>query len=262
MILPKFAVRGSLPAAAALAGMASLFISTASAQVLVKKDNQWRYSLGAGASLSSGNSSARSVNLTADALKATAQDKWTIYGRMLYAKNDSETTADQASLGARYDRDLSRDWFVFGSGEWLRDRPANLTQRFSASVGPGYHVYQADSDYFDVFGGVGYTRDELVAPKVIADELRSSYGRAELLLGEESQHQWTDTTTFKQRLVLYPNLQDTGSYRGVFETSLAVAMNKRLNLTASLAYRYNNDPGDGLKKADLLFVTGIAVKIE
>jgi len=230
--------------------------------VLVKKDNQWRYSLGAGASLSSGNSSARSVNITADALKATAQDKWTIYGRMLYAKNDSETTADLASLGARYDRELARDWFVFGSGEWMRDRPANLTQRWSASVGPGYHVYQADSGYWDVFGGVGYTRDELVAPTVIADELRSRYGRAELLLGEEFQHQWTDTTTFKQRLVLYPNLQDTGSFRGMFETSLAVAMNKRLNLTASLAYRYNNDPGDGLKKADLLFVTGIAVKIE
>ncbi len=101
MILPKFAFRGSWPAAAAMAGMASLCISTASAQVLVKKDNQWRYSLGAGASLSSGNSSARSVNVTAEALKATAQDKWTIYGRMLYARNDSETTADQASLGAR-----------------------------------------------------------------------------------------------------------------------------------------------------------------
>ncbi len=72
----------------------------------------------------------------------------------------------------------------------------------------------------------------------------------------------TDTTALKQRLVLYPNLQDNGSFRGVFDTSLAVAMNKRLNLTATLAYRYNNDPGDGLKKADLLFVTGIVVKIE
>lgn len=99
-------------------------------------------------------------------------------------------------------------------------------------------------------------------PTVIADELRGSYGRPELLLGQESQHQLTETTSLKQRLVIYPNLDDTGNFRGVFEASLAVAMTRGFNLAGSLGYRYNSDPGTGLDKADLLFVTGIAVKIE
>ena len=55
---------------------------------------------------------------------------------------------------------------------------------------------------------------------------------------------------------------DTGNFRGVFDTSLAVAMSSRFSLTASLGYRYNSDPGGGLEKADLLFVTGIAVRME
>jgi len=240
-----------------LAGM-----SNASAQLLIKPDNQWRYSLGVGGSISSGNSSSKNLNVTADALKATDLDKWTLYGRLLYGESDDETTADQMNAGGRYDRNLSRDWFSFGSLDWLRDRPANLAHRWSGNVGLGYHVFKEDKGFWDVFTGIGYTHDDLVEPTVVADRLRSSYGRAELLLGEESQHRLTESTTFKQRLTLFPNLDDTSNFRGVFDTSLAVAMSSRYSLTASLGYRYNSDPGAGLRKVDLLFVTGIAVKIE
>ena len=73
-----------------------------------------------------------------------------------------------------------------------------------------------------MFAGIGYTYDDLTVLTVVADELRSNYGRAELLFGQESQHQLTDTTMLKQRLVIYPNLDDTSNFRGVFETGLAV----------------------------------------
>ena len=62
---------------------------------------------GLGASLASGNSSSKSVNVTADAVKATAADKWTLYGRLLYGEDDDQTTADQVSAGVRYDRNIS-----------------------------------------------------------------------------------------------------------------------------------------------------------
>ncbi|MES1161478.1 MAG: DUF481 domain-containing protein, partial [Rhizobacter sp.] len=59
-----------------------------------------------------------------------------------------------------------------------------------------------------------------------------------------------------------PALHSGGGYRGVFDSGLAVAMTKTLSLTAGLNYRYNSDPGVGVKKSDTLFVTGIAVKID
>jgi putative salt-induced outer membrane protein len=39
-------------------------------------------------------------------------------------------------------------------------------------------------------------------------------------------------------------------------------MSARLNLTAGLAYKYNSDPGVGIKKTDTLFTTGVAMKFE
>ena len=61
---------------------------------------------------------------------------------------------------------------------------------------------------------------------------------------------------------IFPNLEDSKQFRGVFDTTLAVAMNSRFALTASLNYRYNSDPGTDLEKRDLLFITGICVKME
>ena len=52
-----------------------------------------------------------------------------------------------------------------------------------------------------------------------------------------------------------------GGYRGVFDSGLSVAMTNVLSLTAGLNYRYNSDPGPGLKESDTLFVTGIPVKL-
>ena len=262
MQLPGFPCRRFPIAALAVICLLLAGMSSASAQLLIKPDDHWRYSLGAGGSVSSGNSSSQSVNITADALKATERDKWTLYGRLLYGESDDETTADQANAGGRYDRELTQAWFAFGLADWLRDRPANLSNRWSASTGLGYHLIKEDPGFWDVFAGLGYTHDALIVPTVVSDELRSSYGRAELLFGEESQYQLTGSTTVKQRLVIFPNLDDTSNFRGVLDTSLAVAMTERFNLTASLGYRYNSDPGAALRKVDLLFVTGITVKIE
>jgi putative salt-induced outer membrane protein len=258
--IPPPAVR-ALAAAVAL-GLGLAAATDAAAQLVIKEDGQWRYGIGVGASVATGNSSQKSLNATADAVKATAHHKWTLYGRLLRGEDDGETTSDQLAAGVRYDRELSRQWFHFGLVDWLRDRPANISQRWSANTGLGFHIFKEEKDFWDVFAGVGYSQDSFVTSTVVAEELRGSYGRAELLVGEQSQHVLTENTTLKQRLSVFPNLEESGSYRAVFDTTLAVAMNRRFALTASLNYRYNSDPGTDLEKGDLLFVTGIMVKME
>jgi putative salt-induced outer membrane protein YdiY len=234
----------------------------AAAQLNIKEDNQWRYALGVGASFASGNSSSKSVNVTGDAVKASASDKWTLYGRLLYGEDNDQTTSDQVSAGVRYDWDISRDWFHFGILDWLRDRPANLDHRVSINSGLGYHLYKRDEGFWDIFAGLGYSQDDLVVRTEVSDQQRSNYGRAELLLGQQSEHKLSDTATLKQRLSYFPSLEDSDSYRGVFDTTLSVAVNRRFDLTASLNYRYNSQPGTGLDKVDVLFVTGFTVRME
>ncbi len=251
-----------LPAALAVGLGLAAAPQQAAAQLTVKEDGKWRYAAGLGASWASGNSSSKSVNITADAVKATPEDKWTLYGRLLYAKDREETTSDQLSAGARYDWNISPTWFHFGMLDWLRDRPANLEYRVSINSGLGYHVFKRDDGFWDLFAGIGYAQDDLVQRTEVSDAERSRYGRAELLLGQESEHRISDSATLKQRLSFLPSLEDSDSYRGVFDTTLSVAINRRFDLTASLNYRYNSQPGTGLDKVDVLFVTGLTVKME
>lgn len=253
---------GGLAAAVVASALGLALAPEASAQLVIKEDNQWRYSIGLGASIASGNSSSKSLNGTADAVKANVRNKWTLYGRLLRAKDDEETTSDQITAGVRYDRELTKPWFQFALVDWLRDRPANIGQRWSVNTGIGYHIFKEEKSFWDAFAGVGYVNDHFVEDTVVADELRSNYGRPELLIGQQSQHQLSDNTTFKQRLSIFPNLDERGEYRGVFDTTLAVAINRTFALTASLNYRYNSDPGTGLDKKDLLFVTGILIRME
>lgn len=250
--------RASLLVAAALAAAPLHAI----AQATVKPDGQFHYALGAGASYSSGNTSAASVNVNGEGLRMSDSDKLRFGGRALWTRNEGTTTAENVSLGGQYDRDLTPLWFGFGSTDFLRDKFANISARVAVHGGIGRHVIRSDRLNFDVSAGVGYTEDRYFDAADIDGGVRKSYGRAEVLLAEESNHKWSETTSFRQKLTFYPALRSGGGYRALFDSGLAVAMTPLLSLTVGLTYRYDSDPGAGLKHGDTLFVTGIALKID
>ena len=237
-------------------------LALAQAQATVKPDGEFRYALGLGASYQSGNTNASSANLSADGVRATEQDKWRFGAKALRSSSNGARTAEKVSLGTQYDRDVTPEWFVLGKADGLHDKLANLSSRVSLFGGAGRHLIKSDPLTWDVSVGLGYTHDRYIEEAVVADETRKSYGRAELLLAEESTHKWTPTTSFHQKLSFYPALNSHSGYRGVFDAGLSVSMTERLSLTAGLTYRYDSDPGEGLERGDTLFVTGIALKID
>jgi putative salt-induced outer membrane protein YdiY len=232
------------------------------AQVTLKPDGQWRYLLTAGANISSGNNNAGSLNLSAEGARQTSNDKWTWDAKADRARSGGNDTIERYGLRSQYNRDFSIDWFGFGAGELLRDRLANIDLRSSVSTGVGRHVWRDESSFFDVSAGVGYTDDRFVNPTMVAGEMRDRYGRLELVLAEESSHRLTDTTSFRQKFALYPDLRERGKYRAVFDTGLTVAMTQTINLSAGLSYRYDSDPGTNLKKGDAMFVTGVSMRFD
>lgn len=232
------------------------------AQATLKRDGQFRYSLGAGASYSSGNTSAASANLTADGVRATSGSKWRFGGNALYARSEGVRTAANVGLGTQYDQDVTPLYFGFGTVNYLHDEFANISSRYSGFAGMGRHIIQRETLTFDISAGLGYTQDRYIDPADIKGQVRTSYGRAEALLAEESTHNFTETTTFRQKLSIFPALTGGGGWRGVFDTGIAVSMTPTLSLTAGLTYRYASDPGANFKNGDTLFVTGISVKID
>lgn len=244
------------------AAIALAAAGTVHAQTTLKPDGVWRGSLGAGLSITEGNSKTTSLNINGEGIRLTDRDKARLYGTALYGKNNGVESSNLLRFGGRYDYNLTTNVFAFGGIDFERDKIGNLKLRTAPSVGLGYHVIKNPNTTFDVFGGVGYVDDRFYNPVLINGSVRSSYGRAELLLGEESTHKLSESTSFRQRLVIYPNLDNGGELRSTFDAGLAVAMSSRLSLTVGLVNRYNSDPGPGLKKNDLFFVTGIAMKID
>ena len=251
----------SRPALAALALVAAGCLP-ATAQVTVKPDGQWRHLIGAGASLASGNSDAKSLNLSYDGVRATASEKWSLTGRALYARDGDETTGQRVSTGIQYNSDITPDVFSFASADVLHDRPANLQLRASVGDGLGYHVRRDERGFFDVSGGLGYTYDDYDESARVDGAERTHYGRFELLLGEESTHQLTDTTALKQKLRVRANLRNIGGVRSDFETGLTVAVNHAVNLIVGFTHRYDSDPGSDVEHTDTLFTTGLSVRID
>jgi len=232
------------------------------AQVTQKPDGEWRSLFTAGASVATGNTDAKSASLGADVIKLTTMDKWSLTGSGQYARSDGDTTANRLAGTGLYSRDITPEWFGFGELTLLHDLPSDLSLRTTLGSGIGYHVVQKPDQTFDLSAGLAYTMDRYRHSQLIEDETRSRYNQAEVLLAEESNNKLTDNTSFKQKLTVYPNLRDTGDVRTVFDAGLSVAMTKQLALTATLSHRYDSRPGEGLGKNDMLFVTGVSLRLD
>lgn len=232
------------------------------AQVTLKPDGQWRSLFSAGASVARGNTSATSLSASADVVKLTDDDKWAFNANAQYGRSDDEQTTNRLAATGLHSRNFTPDWFGFGQLDLLRDTPANLSSRATLGGGVGYHLLKGEQHTWDLSAGVGYTWDRFVKPAEIDSDVRSRDQHADLLLAEESSHKFTETTSFKQKLSIYPNLQDSGAVRAVFDAGLSVAMTQRLALTATVSHHYDSRPAEGLGRNDTLFVTGLSWRFD
>jgi putative salt-induced outer membrane protein YdiY len=228
----------------------------------LKDDGLWRSALGIALNASGGNTRAATLSITANAVAATPVDKTSLYASVLYGVSQGTKTADQARLGVKHDWNLSERLYVFGLLEGERDRLAKLNSRVALGSGMGWKFFNTDAQKFEVFGGLGYTADRYAEPRLVDNVDRMRYAHGTLLFGEESMHKVGVGTTLRQRFVTYPDLAHGGEYRVQWDMGIAVAATETLSITAGLNLKYTSDPGDGLKRGDALFTTGISVKFD
>ena len=236
--------------------------AAACAQPVSHPDGLWRALVNVGLTHASGNANATTLTAKVDAVRATVDDKWTLYGETLRSRAEGVTSGHRDRAGGRYDWNLSPRVFTLASLDLERDTVAALDHRVSLGAGLGYKFVDRDDVHFNVFGGLGYADDRYLVPREAGGELRTRYSRPTALLGEESSHKFNPTTSATKRLVVTPDLQRAGNYRAQWDASLAVAMTSTMSLSIGLNTRYDSAPGFGLKRADTLLTTGIAVKFE
>lgn len=227
--------------------------SPAVAQTISKPDGAWRGAINASYTSASGNNESTNASLFADAVRQTERDKMNASLRSVYGRQETngvdELTASLFRAGVRYDLDFDDLKYGFAGFDSEKDKLADLKWRHSPSVGVGLHVRRTQIFTFDVFAGYSYSREALYSGT------KRSFSEA--LIGEETTHKFTESTSFRQRLAVYPSLTDSGEYRVVFDAGFLAPLVDRWNLTLNYSVRYQSNPPAGIDKRDTLLFAGL-----
>ncbi|MGH9703272.1 MAG: DUF481 domain-containing protein [Candidatus Acidiferrales bacterium] len=200
-----------------------------------------------------GNSRTLNFVLGAKAVRSTPRDVITVYANSVFANNGTGgptvTTANAINGGIRMELNLSEKYFIYGNADFFHDEFQNLDLRNVLGGGFGFHLVKNKRSTFDVYGGGAYDQAFYSTPLTQRE--------GELTVGENYAFSLNDRTQFTERLEFFPNLSDTGQYRGTFNTGLTSKLYRWINWQVTFADSYVSNPPPGILKNDLLLSTGL-----
>lgn len=221
----------------------------------------WSGVLDTGLSLTRGNSSTITYNLSAKAARVTQRDKISVYTTAIYATDDStppeRTTAHAIRGGVRGDLNVSDRVFGFGLTDFEYDQFQNLNLRNTIGGGFGYYLVKSKNTQFDLFGGATFLQEYFSVPLDPADPTSTSRKSAEGLIGEELTTAFNKKMTLSQRFSYFPNITNTGEYRFIFDTTAATKLKNWLSWQTTFSDNFVSDPAPGKKTNDVLLSTGL-----
>ena len=228
----------------------------------------WNGGLNLGLAVTRGNSETKNLNIAFNAARKGLHDKLTLYTNSIYATNDlptasPHTTANTIGGGARYDHDFAPRVFGFVNGDFYHDELQHLDLRSTFGGGLGWHAIKSDPTTLDLLAGVNYTHEGYSAfilptpPPAGTVVAAVTHSLAGATLGDAFMHKIGKGTVITQSLFFYPDLSDTGQYRGTFNFGTVTKLNKWLGWQNSFGDIYVSNPPLGTKKNDLQISTGL-----
>ena len=230
----------------------------------------WTGGANVGFSVARGNSQTENLALAFNAVHTRINDKITIYANSIDTKNDLASPSTVASLeqgGFRYDRDLNPRLFAFGAADFSANALQYLDLRSVYGGGFGFHAVKSDATTLNFLGGLNYTHETYsngapVTPPTTPPTFQS-YGVTNrfvaLTLGEELSQKLGKGTVVTQNFYFYPDLQQTGQYRGTFNFGTVTKISKWLGWQNQFGDIYVSNPPMEAKKNDIMFTTGLNV---
>jgi putative salt-induced outer membrane protein YdiY len=215
----------------------------------------WAGGANVGFALTRGNSQTKNLALAFTADRKSLTDHLGLYLNSVYASNDAPgavpaTTANAIQSGIRFDRNITARLFGYVSGDFQTDALQSLDLRSVLGGGLGFHVIKNDRTTLDLLGGLNYTRENY-----------STFHRnfAALTIGEELAQKLGASTLLTQKLYFFPDLSDTGQYRGVFNLGTVTKISKWLGWQNAFGDIYVTNPPAGKKQNDIILTTGLNV---
>lgn len=203
----------------------------------------WKSRIGLAYLATSGNSDTQTLGM--NVLVTRKPEPWglEIFARYDRAEDSGVTTGERASGGVRVKRALGARWELFGETSAARDEFAGFDLRWVVAAGGAFHAVASDRHKLDFDAGFTWTDENRLSP---AEDV--SYVGA--LAGLTWEWRLSERSSFRERLVAYPNFETSSDWRAESFTSLEAALTDRLALSVGYEVRFANEPVDDLEDTD------------
>jgi putative salt-induced outer membrane protein YdiY len=149
----------------------------------------------------------------------------------------SETTAENYYINGTYDREITDRLFWLAGAGWERNRFAGTNNRYTAYGGVGNVWVDEEKIKFRTEYSLTFVDQEDLVEDPDADDQFIGARFSWVYL-----HQFTDSTTYGNDLILDDSLEDTSDLRADMTNWVSVVINKRMALKVSLQWLYDKEP--------------------
>jgi putative salt-induced outer membrane protein YdiY len=210
-------------------------------------------SLGAGLSITSGNSDTSAFNL-AFGLVYDPKTHSLFKADALYLRSaaDGVTTLDKASASLRYEYKVSDRIYAFGQLGYLHDRFKDLTYLITPMVGGGYIVVKEKAFELAVDASIGGAFEK--------DSGLDATSSGAFAVGESFVWKISPGAAFTQKASGLWKTNDTSDAFYHFEVGLSASLVKSFDLKVAYLIDYKNIVPPTLKKTDTALVAAIIYK--
>jgi hypothetical protein len=196
-----------------------------------------------------------STNFSADLNYRTEARIFSLDLDSLFTDSSTNEPSQDLSLGLNYTRLLTGRWLIGGVVSFERNDELGLDLRTSVGGGGGRILRQSNNSSLSLIGGLLLSRE-----KVDADVDDENFLEAFATLTWDWFRYDTPELDLKTTLQIYPNLTDTGEYRGEFEIELKWEIIEDLFWSLSIVETYDSkvdeSAGEG-EKNDYSIITSV-----
>jgi putative salt-induced outer membrane protein YdiY len=212
----------------------------------------WASSIGAGLTLTRGNSDTLLVTASAATDKKTPDDEISLGADGAYGENNSVKNVDTIHGFGQYNHLFTERFYGYARAEALHDGIADLQYRVTLGPGAGYYFLKETNTTFAGEFGTAFVTQRL------GDET-DSYQT--LRLAENFEHKFKKYgARFWESVEVLPQVNKFDNYIMNAEVGIESSISATISLKTYLVDNFNNEPAAGREKNDVKLVSGISYK--
>lgn len=202
-----------------------------------------------GGNIISGNTKRKETLISAEAARMTGHERYTLRYLFNYAEDEDEVLSRNTFGELKYDHFFKDKLYGYIGAEVLNDKFKDLRLRTATGPGIGHQIWDNNVKSLLVEEGLVYVSEDMIE----GDDKREITAR----LGMDFKYKITDTVTFSDHFVIYPDIDHIDEYRLRNETVLLSSYGQNWSLRLSGIFERNSNPPDDIKKNDWMLVLGL-----